>query len=38
MKGPLVCPVEGCQDWEVRRVGIWVHFIHHHIWDTVVIL
>ena len=36
--GFMVCPVEGCQGRAVVRTNLWVHFVHRHVKDAVVIL
>ena len=36
--GNLACPVEGFKGWEEIRTVIWVHFVHHHVQYTEVIL
>ena len=32
------CPVEGCPGVSKTRAAMWVHFVHRHVHDTVVIL
>ena len=32
------CPVEGCPGVLATRAAMWVHFVHRHVHDTVVIL
>ena len=32
------CPVEGCPGVYVTRAAMWVHFVHRHVHDTVLIL
>ena len=36
--GARNCPVEGCPGRAVTGMLMRVKFIHHHVWDTVVIL
>ena len=36
--GLLVCTLERCQGWASIRVGIWLHFVHWYMQDTVAIL
>ena len=36
--GPWSCPVEGCLGRVATRTAMWVHFLHRHVLDTVVIL
>ena len=36
--GPRRCPVEGCLGKLATRTAMRVHFVHHHVLDTVVIL
>ena len=36
--GPQKFPVEGCPEIVATRTAIWVHFVHLHVLDTVVIL
>ena len=32
------CPVEGFQGRAVDRTNLRIHFAHHHMWDTIIIL
>ena len=32
------CPVEGCPGQVATRTEMWVHFLHRHVLDTVVIM
>ena len=34
----LRCPVKGCLGGATNRTNLWVHFVHRHIRDTIVIL
>ena len=34
----IACPVGGCPGSATSRSTLWVHFLHHHVRDTVVIL
>ena len=36
--GPRICPVERCPGQAATRTAMWVHFLHRHVLDTVVIL
>ena len=36
--GPWNCPVEGCPVRVATRTAMWVHFLHEHVLDTIVIL
>ena len=36
--GPQSCPVEGCPVRAATRTVMWVHFLHQHVLDTVIIL
>ena len=36
--GLIVCTVEGCQGWASTQMGIWLHFVHYYMQDTLVIL
>ena len=36
--GPRSCPVEGCSGQAATRMAMQVHFWHHNVRDTVVIL
>ena len=36
--GPRKCPVEGCLGRVATRTAMRVHFVHLHVFDTVVIL
>ena len=36
--GPRRCPVEGCPGALATRNVMWVHFVHRHVHDTVVML
>ena len=36
--GPWSFPVEGCPGRAAKRTAIWVHFLHRHVLDTMVIL
>ena len=36
--GKQQCPVEGCPGVSETRAAMWVHFVHRHVHDTVVIL
>ena len=36
--GRQQCPVEGCPGVSETRAAMWVHFVHRHVHDTVVIL
>ena len=36
--GPRSCPVEGCPGRAAMRTAMRVHFLHRHVWYTVVIL
>ena len=36
--GRRQCPVEGCPGVSATRAAMWVHFVHRHVHDTVVIL
>ena len=35
---PRQCPVEGCPGKLATRTSMWVHFVHLHVLDTVVML
>ena len=32
------CSVEGCRGKAKRRTNLRIHFMHHHVQDTIVIL
>ena len=34
----LKYPVEGFQGGATRQTKLWVHFVHHHVRDVVIIL
>ena len=34
----LTCPVERCQGRAKKRTNLWIHFLHRHVQDAVVIL
>ena len=36
--GPRNCPVEGCLGRVATRTSTWVHFLHRHFLDTIVIM
>ena len=36
--GPRRCPVEGCPGDLATRTAMWVHLVHRHVQDTVVML
>ena len=36
--GRRQCPVEGCPGVSETRAAMWVHFLHQHVHNTVVIL
>ena len=36
--GPRRCPVEGCPGKLVTRMAMRVHFVHRHVFNTVVML
>ena len=36
--GPRRFPVEGCPGKLATRTAMWVHFVHWHVLDTVVML
>ena len=36
--GPRPCPVKGYSGWVLTRTAIMVHFWHHNVRDTMVIL
>ena len=36
--GPRKCPVMGCPGRVEKRTAMWVHFVHRHVLDTVVLL
>ena len=38
MRDMIWCPVEGCQGRAMIRTNIWIHLVHCHMWDTLVIL
>ena len=35
--GPWSCLVEGCLERAATRTAMLLHFLHLHVWDTVVI-
>ena len=37
-RGRRQCPVEGCPEVSATQAEMWVHFLHRHVHDTVVIL
>ena len=36
--GLRICPVEGCLGQAATRTDMRVHFLHHNVKDTVVVL
>ena len=36
--GFIGCPVEGYEGWKMTRTNIRIHFVHCHMWDTIVIM
>ena len=37
-EGPRECPVKGCQRRAAMWAGLCMHFLHHHMRDTVIIV
>ena len=35
---PRICPMEGCPGRAATRTAMWVHFLHRHVRDTMVVL
>ena len=31
-------PIKGCRVWAATRTEMQFHFLHRHVWDTVIIL
>ena len=38
MTGPREFLVKGCQGRAATQTGLHMHFVHHHVWNTVVIM
>ena len=34
----IKCTVGGCEGWDTTGTNLHIHLVHHHMWDTVVIL
>ena len=32
------CPVEVCEGQETTRTNLWIHFVHRHVRDTIVMM